>query len=412
MFANGTLFTADQTWPLLALMCGWVALSIWLEQKYKWASKLSGAILALIGALLMVNLNIIPVSAPVFDDFVWGIAVPLAIPMLLLKCDLKKMWKDTGRFLVIFLIGSVGTIVGALLAFVLLRGTGLENLAASAATMTGSYIGGGVNFSALAATYMAGTTTIGSLTVADNLLMALYFFVLLFIPTQRFFLKKYLHPHMDEVQAGLDKSEVEQEKTRAAAFWGRKEISIKDIAINVALAAIIVMISQLLAGWIGGMFPADGGFVVNLFSSLLGSQYIWITTLSILVATLGSRQADQISGSQEIGTYLIYLFFFVIGVPASIGALISQAPLLLVLTGVMVLVNMLFSFGFGRLFKFSLEEIILASNANIGGPTTAAAMAISQGWTKLIGPSMLIGTFGYALGTYLGVIVYNILTAL
>ena len=411
MFPNGTLFTAEQTWPLLALMCGWVALSIWLEQKFKWASKLSGAILALIGALLMVNLKIIPTNAPVFDDFVWGIAVPLAIPMLLIKCNLKRMWKDTGRFLIIFLLGSVGTMVGAVLAFLLLRGTNLENLIASAATMTGSYIGGGVNFSALAATYMAGTTTIGSLTVADNLLMALYFFVLLAIPAQRLFVKAYSHPHMDEVQAGLDRSVLEKEKTRAAAFWGRKEISIKDIAINVALSAAIVMASKLLAGWIGGLIP-DSTFILSLLKSLLGSQYIWITTLAILVATFGSHQIDKVSGSQEIGTYLIYLFFFVIGVPASIGALIQDAPLLLVLTGVMVLVNMLFSFGFGKLFNFSLEEIILASNANIGGPTTAAAMAISQGWTKLIGPSMLIGTFGYAIGTYLGVIIYNVLSAM
>jgi uncharacterized membrane protein len=359
----------------------------------------------------MVNLKIIPTNAPVFDDFVWGIAVPLAIPMLLLKCNLKKMWKDTGRFLVIFLIGSVGTMVGAVLAFVLLRGTSLENLIASAATMTGSYIGGGVNFSALAATYMEGTTTIGSLTVADNLLMALYFFVLLVIPAWKFFTKRYAHAHMDEVQAGIDKSALEHEKTRAAAFWGRKEISLKDIAINFAISAIIVMVSKLLAGWIGGLIPT-GNFVLNLINSLLGSQYIWITTFALLIATFGSEQVDKVSGSQEIGTYLIYLFFFVIGVPASIGALITQAPLLLILTAVMVLVNMLFCFGFGKLFKFGLEEIILASNANIGGPTTAAAMAISQGWTKLIGPSMLIGTFGYAIGTYLGIIIYNILSAM
>lgn len=410
MFPNGTLFTADQTWPLLALMCGWVALSIWLEQKYKWASKVSGAILALIGALLMVNLKIVPPNAPVFDDFVWGIAVPLAIPMLLMTCNLKKMWRDTGRFLGIFLIGAVGTMAGAVIAFLLLRGTGLENLAQSAATMTGSYIGGGVNFSALAATYMEGTSTIGSLTVADNLLMALYFFVLLAIPTWKFFYNQYKHPHLDEVQSGVS-GDVEGEKTRAAAFWGRKEISIKDIAMNVAIAAIIVMISKLIAGWLGGIIPT-GNFILNLFNSLLGSQYIWITTLSILFATFCGKQIEQLNGSSEIGTYLIYLFFFVIGVPASISALISEAPLLLVLTGVMVLVNMLFSFGFGKLFKFDLEEIILASNANIGGPTTAAAMAISQGWTKLIGPCMLIGTFGYAIGTYLGVIVFNILQVL
>lgn len=411
MFPNGTLFTAEQTWPLLALMCGWVAFSIFLEQKYKWASKLSGAIIALLGALIMVNLKIIPTSAPVFDDFVWGIAVPMAIPLLLMQCNLKKMWKDTGRFLGIFLIGSVGTIVGAILAFVLLRGTGLKDLAASAATMTGSYIGGGVNFSALAATYMSGSPTIGSLTVADNLLMALYFFVLLAIPAWNFFFKKYAHPHMDEVQAGADSDALKKEETRAAAFWGRKEISLKDIAVNIALAAIIVFLAKLIAGWIGGLIPT-GNFILDLLNNLLGSQYIWITTLAILVATFGGRRIENLSGSREIGTYLIYMFLFVIGVPASIGALLQQAPLLLVLTGVMVLVNMIFCFGFGKLFKFDLEEIILASNANIGGPTTAAAMAISQGWTKLIGPSMLIGTFGYAIGTYLGIIVFNILAVL
>ena len=410
MFPNGTLFTADQTWPLLGLMCGWVALSIWLEQKYKWASKISGAIIALIGALLFVNLKIIPTNAPVYDDFVWGFAVPLAIPMLLFQCNLKKMWKDTGRFLAIFLIGSVGTMVGAFLAFLLLKGTSLENLAASAATMTGSYIGGGVNFSAVASQYMAGTDTIGSLTVADNLLMAGYFFVLLAIPTWKFFSKKFAHPHMDEVAAGVNEDDLKQAETRAAAFWGRKEISLKDIAMNVAVSAVIVFLGKQVAGWIAGLIPADANLICYMLNNFLGSQYVWITTFSILVATFGEKQVAKIAGSQEIGTYLIYLFFFVIGVPASIGALITDAPLLLVLTGVMVLVNMIFCFGFGKLFKFNLEEIILASNANIGGPTTAAAMAISQGWAKLIGPCMLIGTFGYAIGTYLGTLVYGLLS--
>ena len=77
----------------------------------------------------------------------------------------------------------------------------------------------------------------------------------------------------------------------------------------------------------------------------------------------------------------------------------------------MVVVNMAFCFIVGRLFHFDLEDIILASNANIGGPTTAAGMAISQGWTRLVGPSMLVGTFGYVIGTYLGIIVGSLLGA-
>ena len=32
-------------------------------------------------------------------------------------------------------------------------------------------------------------------------------------------------------------------------------------------------------------------------------------------------------------------------------------------------------------------------------------MAISQGWVDLVGPSMLVGTFGYVIGNYLGTIV-------
>ena len=31
--------------------------------------------------------------------------------------------------------------------------------------------------------------------------------------------------------------------------------------------------------------------------------------------------------------------------------------------------------------------------------------AISQGWVDLVGPAMLVGTFGYVIGNYLGTIV-------
>ena len=51
----------------------------------------------------------------------------------------------------------------------------------------------------------------------------------------------------------------------------------------------------------------------------------------------------------------------------------------------------------------------MASLANIGGPTGAAAIAVSKGWTKLVGPSILVGTLGYVIGTYLGLLVGNIL---
>ena len=55
-----TLITADNIWGLMGVMCIGVALSIFLEQKYQWASKVSGAIIALIMAMVLANLGVIP----------------------------------------------------------------------------------------------------------------------------------------------------------------------------------------------------------------------------------------------------------------------------------------------------------------------------------------------------------------
>ena len=400
-----TLVATDDTWTLLFILVASVATAIFLEQKYAWASKISGAIIALIMALVLSNLGVIPIHSTLYDDIIWGYAVPIGIPLLLLQCNMKKIWKETGRMMVVFLIGAVGTCVGALLAYTLLHNY-IPEASGVAAMMTGSYIGGGVNFAALATQFKVTGQTIGAVTVADNLLMALYFFALIMFAGLNFFRKHFAHPHIDEVeQNGLDDS-----KTQAAAYWSRKDISLKDIAFNIAYAVTIVFLSNLISHAIASAIPTDNA-VLKMCNIFFGSQYVWITTLSMIVATYGEKKVEKMNGAQEIGTYFIYMFLFVIGVPASIVEIITNTPALLLFTAIMVLVNMIFCFVGGKLLKFNLEDCILASNANIGGPTTAAGMAISQGWSKLVGPVMLIGTFGYVIGTYLGVIIGGILGA-
>lgn len=379
----------------------------WLfpSEKYNWASKVSGAIIALIMAMILANIGIIPTSCVLYDDIVWGVIVPMGIPLLLLQCNLKKIWKETGRTLVIFLIGAVGTTVGAFLAYSILKGPfgSASDLARVAAMMTGSCIGGGVNFAAMASQYAAGSDLTAAATVADNLLMAAYFFVLIAFAGSRFFRKNLKHPYIDEVEAGASK---EAAQTQAAAFWSRKDISLKDIAMNFAYAVAVVFIARLIAGVFSGIeFINPDSFGAAIVVKFLGSQYVWITTVSVIFATFLPGTVKKMHGSQEIGTYLIYLFLFVIGVPANIYTVVTKSPLLLVLTAIMVIVNMLFCFVGAKLLKFNLEDAIVASNANIGGPTTAAGMAISQGWTALVGPAMLIGTLGYVVGNYMGTIV-------
>lgn len=111
-----TLFAADDVMTLWAIIVIFSSLSIYLELKYKWAAKVSGAIIALIFALLLSNFKVIPTESVVYDQ-VWGFIIPLALPLLLFQIDIKAIWKESGRLLGIFLLSSVGTVAGTLVAF-------------------------------------------------------------------------------------------------------------------------------------------------------------------------------------------------------------------------------------------------------------------------------------------------------
>ena len=397
-----SLISSDNIWVLWAIITGWAAFSIYLEQKYDWASKISGAIIALVGAMVLSNLKVIPTESPVYDQ-VWSYVVPLAIALLLYQCNIKKIWKESGRLLIIFLISSVGTMTGSVLGFLALQKL-IPNLYMVAAMMSASYIGGGVNFAAMSGAFEVPGDLVSAAVVADNLLMALYFFVLISVPSIAFFRKHFEHPHVDEFES----MEVKSGETAASSYWSGKDISLKDIAFAIASAFIIVAVSVQLAGLLASIIPTSNP-LFSMLNTLFGNQYLIITTITMLLATFIPKFFAEIKGAQEIGTFLIYLFFVVIGVPASIGLIIQKSPLLLLYCVVMVVINMIITFTGAKIFNFTLEEAILASNANIGGPTTAAAMAISKGWTKLVGPILIVGTLGYIVGNYFGLFIGNIL---
>lgn len=123
----------------------------------------------------------------------------------------------------------------------------------------------------------------------------------------------------------------------------------------------------------------------------------------MVLATLFGKTFRKMEIANTLGTYMMYIFFAVIGVPASIAMMLKRAPLLVIFTLIICFTNLLFTLAAGKLLHFSIEEILIASNANVGGPTTACAMANARGWKALIVPSLLMGTLGYIIGNYLGI---------
>ena len=378
-----SIINSENTLILWSIILVIATIAIFLENRYTLVAKISGAIMALIIALLLSNFNIIPLESKVYDD-VWGYVVPIAIPLLLFQCDIKKIWKESGRLAIIFLLSSVGTMLGAVVGFYLLREY-IPTLNNIAGTMTASYIGGGVNFVAVQTALNLDKQLASALIVSDNLLMVLYFFVLIIIPTIPFFNKYFKREYRNDIKNMDDKKEI------------KRPITLEDVAFNFTISVLIVAVSF---GFSDLILAEDRGYVINF----LANKYILLTSITVILATVFSNFFKKLIGSQEIGTFLIYIFFAVIGIPASIKSIVVNSPLLLVFCAIMVIINMVITFAFAKLFNFSLEEAILVSNANIGGPTTATAMAISKGWTKYVAPVMLVGTLGYVIGTYAGLI--------
>lgn len=402
-----TLLGPTDTFGLWAFLAVGAAVAIGLEQRYRWAAAVTGVLLALFWGMLGVNLRIVPAESPVWDA-VWSHLVPLAIALLLFDADLRRIWRESGRMFWIFNLSALGTCLGTLLA-VLLVGGAIPEIGAAAALMTGTYIGGTVNLVALSAALAPSKELVGGLLVADNVTMAAAFGFLVALPGLAFVKKRFAHPFEDAVDAtGAGAAEGSEaatpagsgKRTRAAAFWKPKGISLADLATALAVALAAVAVSVAIADAVRGLAGAP-----ELVRLTLGQKYLVLPLVMAGLATAFPARFAAIRGAHELGTLVMYLFFVVVGVPASAAALVERGPALFLFTSVIAAVNVAVTLLAARLLRFSIEEAVVAANATLGGPTTAAGMAVARGWDGLVLPAILVGVWGYAIGNWIGLLV-------
>jgi len=384
------LVSPDQTWPILACIVAGAALSIWLEQTNRWAARLSGPVVALLLGMALSNTHLLPFKAGVYE-VVNGYLVPVAIPLLLFRANLVRIVRETGSMLLCFHIATVGSVLGAFLAAYLFRDK-FTQVPEMAGIMTASYVGGGVNFFAVKDTYNVSPDITNPLLVADNFVMAGIFAVLLLIAGSQLWRRWYPHPHSVE-------GDREDVTALAARHWRRKEVSLLDIARALAIAVGVVAAAKLLTAWIAGSIES------TIWRSLVANPFLLITTLTVILSTVFHRTLEKTEGAEDLGMFLLYLFFFVIGLEADFWEVMRNAPWMFPFCLVMALANLGFTLVVGKLLRQNLEELLLSVNATIGGPPSAATMAISRGWSGLVLPGLLAGIWGYIIGTFVGIMV-------
>ena len=113
-----------------------------------------------------------------------------------------------------------------------------------------------------------------------------------------------------------------------------------------------------------------------------------------------------------IGLFTIMLFLAVIGALSEISQFSKLGDVgksLVLLVTVIFIVHGALTFGAARMFRLDPAAAAVASQANVGGGTTAIALARSLGRPDLELPAVLVGSLGTALGNYIGLAVYQFL---
>lgn len=379
-----TLIPADQHFAVITAILALCALAFASERTVI-GQKVTGTVVVILLAIAAANLGIIPHSAPAYG-FIFSYVVPLLIPLFLFQADVRRLAREASRTSLAFLVAALGTVAGVIVAALLLDLSQLgvaSELAADrreagiVGVFASTYIGGSVNYAALGEItgLSADASFFSAATAADNLFSAVFLSVIALVPGAHWIARHFVeHTASEAVQV--------------------TETVVTPASISYALAAAagIVAITDLLCWWL----------------EIPSWRYAVMTLISVGLATAVPQIRDWFSGAFEVGVALSFPFFAAIAAGADIRAMISVAPLLIILVAILLSVHLTVLLVVGRKLGLTIPELLTASNAAILGATTAPAMAAAKGWHDQVTPGVLVGVLGYALGTFIGTALFRL----
>jgi uncharacterized membrane protein len=373
------LIPADNIFALGAVLFGVAWLAFWIDT-HPIGKKTSGVIWALGVSMLLSNTGIIPFSSPAYD-FVGGSLVPLAIPLLLLKGDLRRIFRESGGVMISFCIASSATVAAAVIGFYLID---LGEMGPRVAGVyTGGWIGGAVNFLAGSQAVEMSPQEFSVAISASSVVSITALMILIALPSIKLVTRFIPTTVGTATQEAIESGEKESPNLRLTHITGA-------LALSFAICALADVVAQYL--------------------NMTQYSILFITVITIAVANTFPAAMDKLEGEFDVVMMLMYLFFVAVGAGTDAISFIASAFHLFIYGMLIIIIHLALVLLGAKLLKIDLAEAIVASAAALVGPAVTAAIATSKGWNHLVTPGIMCGIFGYVIATFIGVTVTAMLT--
>lgn len=369
-----------------------------LAKRWTWIDKVSPmSVLYVIG---LATANLIPADNGVFDvdtgtNTLFGnIAVPLAIPLMLMGCDTKG-WQ-VGKAAKVFITGLASVLIVTVAGFFLFQpadhtAESYRSFAQVCAVATGIYTGGIPNMGAIKQAVGMPAETYLYVTSYDLIVTGIYLvFIILFGKTV---FRKLLPARAGG--EGLQGGESGGEKVKPFDR-NHYKVSLLAIAITLVIAAISYGVALLASG--------DGTPNMTVLILLL-------TTLAIAASFLPPMKRQQ--HSFDLGLYCVYVFCLSIATACNVREMdIAGSLPILYYLGFIIFGSLVLQTLMARLLKIDGDSVMVSSVALINSPPFVPLAAALLGNKNIVVLGITVGLLGYMLGNYLGIGMYHLLMAL
>lgn len=365
---------------IATLIAAITALAFWLDLNFRWARTVGATMLVIALGAVISNLGLVPFRSPVYS-VISGPVTSLSIVWLLFAVDVRDL-KDAGPpMLAAFGIAVAATAVGAVTAALLMSGDFQGETWKLAGVMTGTYAGGSLNFVAVGRELDLSPALFSAATASDAVVTAVWFAATLMLPV---WLRRWFPPSRHDPHASrADEKLADADPMADHPFFSEAPLRVLDVSVLLTLG-------------FGLVWAADAvGQLIPHVPSIL-----WLTTFAL--AAGHTPWVRRLHGAMHLGSLGLHIFLATIGIASRISEILRVGPEVFWFTALVVLVHGVLTYGGARLARLDVETASVASQAAVGGPSSALALAVGRDWKALVLPGVVVGLLGYAVGNYLG----------